>query len=105
MVMKFIPLPWKPELIFTGTSVMGINPETGKFCSHVDFWDSIKKSDYFSLEGLLDVFKQLRIYKTRDLETPKYDILKRTANYEDDLDDGICLGTSLERTRKWRRYR
>ncbi|TQD90494.1 hypothetical protein C1H46_023932 [Malus baccata] len=28
MVMKFIPLPWKPELIFTGTSVMGINPET-----------------------------------------------------------------------------
>ncbi|KAM2419684.1 hypothetical protein ACFXTH_026237 [Malus domestica] len=75
---------------------MGINPETGKFCSHVvgtplsnviicidlDFWDSIKKSDYFSLEGLLDVFKQLRIYKTRDLETPKYDILKKTANYE-----------------------
>ena len=35
MVMKFMPLPWKPELIFTGTSVMGINPETGKFCSHV----------------------------------------------------------------------
>ncbi|KAK9947633.1 hypothetical protein M0R45_003248 [Rubus argutus] len=82
MVMKFIPLPWKPELIFTGTSVMGINPETGKFCSHVDFWDSIKKNDYFSLEGLLDVFKQLRIYKTPDLETPKFEILKRTANYE-----------------------
>ncbi|XP_061992990.1 uncharacterized protein LOC133710870 [Rosa rugosa] len=82
MVMKFIPLPWKPELIFTGTSVMGINPETGKFCSHVDFWDSIRKNDYFSVEGLLDVFKQLRIYKTPDLETPKYEILKRTANYE-----------------------
>ncbi|KAM0974551.1 hypothetical protein ACFX13_017994 [Malus domestica] len=97
MVMKFIPLPWKPELIFTGTSVMGINPETGKFCSHVvgtllsdviltcvdlDFWDSIKNNEYFSLEGLLDVFKQLRIYKTPDLETPKYEILKRTADYE-----------------------
>lgn len=82
MVMKFIPLPWKPELIFTGTSVMGINPETGKFCSHVDFWDSINKNDYFSLEGLLDVFKQLRIYKTPDLETPKFEILKRTASYE-----------------------
>ncbi|XP_068343029.1 uncharacterized protein [Pyrus communis] len=99
MVMKFIPLPWRPELIFTGTSVMGINPENGKFCSHVvgpplsnviicidlDFWDSIKKNDYFSLQGLLHVFKQLRIYKTPDLETPKYDILKRTANYE------VCL--------------
>ncbi|XP_008242705.1 PREDICTED: uncharacterized protein LOC103341005 isoform X1 [Prunus mume] len=82
MVMKFIPLPWKPELVFTGTSVMGINPESGKFCSHVDFWDSIKTNDYFSVEGLLDVFTQLRYYKTPDLETPKYEILKRTANYE-----------------------
>ncbi|XP_031256174.1 uncharacterized protein LOC116128405 isoform X1 [Pistacia vera] len=82
MVMKFVLLPWKPELIFTGTSVMGINPDTGKFCSHVDFWDSIVNNDYFSLEGLWDVFKQLRVYKTPDLETPKYQILKRTANYE-----------------------
>ncbi|KAH9604731.1 hypothetical protein KSS87_013689 [Heliosperma pusillum] len=82
MVMKFMPLPWKPELVFTGTSVMGINPETGKFCSHVDYWDSIKANDYFSLEGLWEVFKQLRMYKTPDLETPKYQILKRAADYE-----------------------
>lgn len=33
--MKFMLLPWKPELVFTGTSVMGVNPENGKFCSHV----------------------------------------------------------------------
>ncbi|KAJ7956629.1 SOUL heme-binding family protein [Quillaja saponaria] len=82
MVMKFMLLPWKPELVFTGTSVMGINPENGKFCSHVDIWDSIKKNDYFSFEGFLDVIKQLRIYKTPELESPKYQILKRTANYE-----------------------
>ncbi|CAK7334822.1 unnamed protein product [Dovyalis caffra] len=59
MVMKFMLLPWKPELVFTGTSVMGINPKTGKFSSHL-----------------------LRIYKTPDLETPRYQILRRTANYE-----------------------
>lgn len=82
MVMRFILLPWKPELVFTGTSVMGINPETKKFCSHIDYWDSIQNNDYFSIEGFLDVFKQLRIYKTPDLETPKYQILKRTATYE-----------------------
>ncbi|GFY96282.1 SOUL heme-binding family protein [Actinidia rufa] len=82
MVMTFVLLPWKPELVFTGTSVMGINPETQKFCSHVDYWDSIKCNDYFSFEGLLDVIKQLRIYKTPDLESPKYQILKRTADYE-----------------------
>ncbi|KAF8406988.1 hypothetical protein HHK36_006109 [Tetracentron sinense] len=82
MVMSFILLPWKPELVFTGTSVMGINPQTQKFCSHVDYWDSIEKNDYFSLEGLWDVVQQLRIYKTPELESPKYQILKRTANYE-----------------------
>lgn len=82
MVMKFVLLPWEPELVFTGTSIMGVNPANGKFNSHVDFWDSIEKNDYFSLEGLKEVFKQLRYYKTPDLETPKYQILKRTANYE-----------------------
>lgn len=82
MVMTFILLPWKPELVFTGTSVMGINPETGKFCSHVDYWDSIKANDYFSTEGLWDMLTQLRMYKTPDLETPEYQILKRAADYE-----------------------
>uniref|UniRef100_A0A2P2M7Q5 SOUL heme-binding family protein n=1 Tax=Rhizophora mucronata TaxID=61149 RepID=A0A2P2M7Q5_RHIMU len=82
MVMTFMLLPWRPELVFTGTSVMGINPKTRRFCSHLDLWDSIKNNDYFSVEGLWDVLKQLRIYKTPELETPKYLILKRTANYE-----------------------
>lgn len=82
MVMKFVLLPWKPELVFTGLSIMGINPETKKFCSHLDIWDSIKNNDYFSLEGLWDFTRQLRIYKTPDLESPKYQILKRTASYE-----------------------
>ncbi|CAF2089787.1 BnaCnng74050D [Brassica napus] len=82
MVMKFSLLPWKPELVFTGLSIMAVNPETKKFCSHLDLWDSISNNDYFSFEGLVDVFTQLRVYKTPDLETPKYQILKRTANYE-----------------------
>lgn len=47
-------LPWKPELIFTGTSVMGINPETGKFCSHVvQFQISSDKME--KLCGLLEI--------------------------------------------------
>ncbi|KAM0043793.1 putative SOUL hem-binding protein [Helianthus debilis subsp. tardiflorus] len=79
MEMTFSLLPRKPVLVFTGTSVMGVNPENGKFCSHVD---SIKNNEYFSTEALMDLIKQLRIYKTPDLETPKYQILKRTATYE-----------------------
>ncbi|GJN38749.1 hypothetical protein PR202_gb27818 [Eleusine coracana subsp. coracana] len=82
MVMKFMLLPWKPELVFTGVSIMGVNPQNLKFNSHVDLWDSIQNNEYFSFEGLSDVFKQLRIYKTPEIETPKYIILKKTANYE-----------------------
>ncbi|MCO5563143.1 hypothetical protein L7F22_016779 [Adiantum nelumboides] len=82
MTMRFALLPWKPELIFTGISVMGINPTTGKFISHVDYWDSIKNNDYFSLEGVTDVLKQLWFYKTPNLETPKYSVLKRANVYE-----------------------
>ncbi|KAK2630723.1 hypothetical protein QOZ80_6AG0544140 [Eleusine coracana subsp. coracana] len=82
MVMKFMLLPWKPELVFTGLSIMGVNPQNLKFNSHVDLWDSIQNNEYFSFEGLSDVFKQLRIYKTPEIETPKYLILKKTANYE-----------------------
>ncbi|KAL0905799.1 hypothetical protein M5K25_024238 [Dendrobium thyrsiflorum] len=82
MVMKFVLIPWKPELVFTGVSIMGVNPENLKFCSHVDLWDSIENNEYFSLEGVVDVARQLRFYKTPDLETPNYEILKRTAQYE-----------------------
>ncbi|KAG0498106.1 hypothetical protein HPP92_002797 [Vanilla planifolia] len=47
-----------------------------------DLWDSIQNNEYFSLEGLLDVVRQLRIYITPDLETPDFLILKRTAKFE-----------------------
>ncbi|KAK7328450.1 hypothetical protein VNO77_22556 [Canavalia gladiata] len=81
--MTYVLLPWKPELVLTGTSVMGVDPENGKFCSHVDYWDSIQKNEYFSFEGLWDIIKQLlMVYKTPELESPKYRILKRTAHYE-----------------------
>ncbi|XP_019159984.1 PREDICTED: uncharacterized protein LOC109156574 isoform X2 [Ipomoea nil] len=82
MVMRFLLLPWQPELVFTGTSVMKVNPETNKFIKHVDYWDSIVSSEFFSIEGLFDVIQQLWFYKTPDLETPSYQILKRTASYE-----------------------
>ncbi|XP_038879856.1 uncharacterized protein LOC120071584 isoform X4 [Benincasa hispida] len=53
-----------------------------KMILHWDLWDSVQNNDYFSIEGLWDVFKQIRFYETPELESPKYQILKRTANYE-----------------------
>jgi hypothetical protein len=82
MTMYFIPLPWRPQLIFTGTSLMTVNEETGKFCRHIDYWDSVQNNEYLSFEAIADLFKQLRIYKTPDLETPQFKTLKRTSMYE-----------------------
>ncbi|CAN1125935.1 hypothetical protein LINPERPRIM_LOCUS4748 [Linum perenne] len=94
MVMRFLLLPWRPELVFTGTSVMGVNPKTGKFCSHVNHWDSVSNSNFFSSEGLWDVIQQMRIYKTPDKDTPKYEVLKRTAVYVRKYDPYMVVETS-----------
>ncbi|XP_026460224.1 uncharacterized protein LOC113361064 isoform X2 [Papaver somniferum] len=80
--MKLMTVPWKPRLVVTGTSIMHINPENHKFCSHVDIWDSIEQNEYFSIEGLMDVIEQLGISMNPDSESPHYQILKRTSDYE-----------------------
>ncbi|EFJ10142.1 hypothetical protein SELMODRAFT_229405 [Selaginella moellendorffii] len=82
MNMTFKLLPWKPVLLITGVSVMGVNLSTGRFRSHVDYWDSVDNNDYFSFEAVMDVLKQMRPFKTPGLETPKYTALKRTKYYE-----------------------
>lgn len=61
MKMYFKLLPWQPELVFTGLSIYGINPATGRFKSHKDVWDSIQDNAYFSREGLLDLLSQVRL--------------------------------------------
>eukprot|EP00958_Prasinococcus_capsulatus_P027262 scaffold5337_cov411-Prasinococcus_capsulatus_cf.AAC.9 len=49
----------------------------------VDRWDSVDDNSYFSVEALQDLVKQLfQIYATPDLETPKYTVLQRNAEFE-----------------------
>lgn len=82
MTMNFWIVLWKPQLNFTGVSIMRVNPATGKFCAHIDRWDSIQNNEYFSIEGAKDVIRQMQYFKQPDLETPKYKVLKRTAVYQ-----------------------
>lgn len=37
-----------------------MNPQTRRFKSHVDKWDSIRNNEYFSFEGVADLLKQAR---------------------------------------------
>ena len=48
-----------PQILFTGTSIMGVNPETGKFNSHIDTWDSVEDQEFLSPEAVKDLISQL----------------------------------------------
>ncbi|QDZ18762.1 SOUL heme-binding protein [Chloropicon primus] len=83
MKMCFRILPWQPDLTFTGTSRYEFDLETEKVVRHSDTWDSIENQEYFSVEGLKDLAKQAtKLEQTPDLDTPKYTVLKRMADYE-----------------------
>lgn len=42
-------------------SILEVNPQTRRFRSHVDKWDSIKNNEYFSFEGVADLLKQVGV--------------------------------------------
>eukprot|EP00884_Botryococcus_braunii_P022101 jgi/Botrbrau1/8575/Bobra.0359s0038.1 len=78
-----IPKYWPAQMLFTGVSILGINPSTGRFNRHIDYWDAIKDQKYFSLEAFGHVLSQLSdVKRTPDLETPSYVVLKKTKHYE-----------------------
>eukprot|EP00208_Stichococcus_sp_RCC1054_P000489 CAMPEP_0206140442 /NCGR_PEP_ID=MMETSP1473-20131121/9492_1 /ASSEMBLY_ACC=CAM_ASM_001109 /TAXON_ID=1461547 /ORGANISM="Stichococcus sp, Strain RCC1054" /LENGTH=369 /DNA_ID=CAMNT_0053534595 /DNA_START=232 /DNA_END=1341 /DNA_ORIENTATION=+ len=75
---------WDPELVFTGVSIMGLNPETGKFKYHIDYWDAIKNQEYLSFEAVKHLFGQLTTLAQapRGLEQPDYTIMRKFADCE-----------------------
>lgn len=89
MSMSLPPLPffWGPQLTFTGTSVMGVDPKTMQVTKHFDTWDAIDQQGFFlstgSPQGVAEVLRQIfDITKQPDLETPDYLVLRRYAEYE-----------------------
>ena len=91
MVMKptFVRLPaiqkfWNPVLTFTGTSIMTVNPATGKFNSHSDTWDAVSNQEFFSLEAFSHMLSQVADLRRvpMDLESPPYTVLLKKASYE-----------------------
>jgi hypothetical protein len=71
------------ELVFTGTSRLGVNPVTDRFCSHIDTWDSISDSaqEYFSVEAFLHMLGQLFSQRSEPGEVlvkrKEYEILRQ----------------------------
>jgi hypothetical protein len=75
---------WNPVLTFTGTSVMGVNPATGKFNSHSDTWDAVSNQQFFSFEAFVHMLGQVSDLRRIPigLESPPYTVLLKKANYE-----------------------
>ena len=63
---------------------MGVNPETGRFNSHVDTWDAIDNQRYLSFEAVGHLMNQLGDLKKapKGLASPLYSVLKKRAMYE-----------------------
>ena len=73
---------WDPRLTFTGTSIMDVDEQSGKFISHVDTWDSLDDSSYFSLPAVAELGAQVFSLGAapKDLWTPPYTLHRRFAN-------------------------
>jgi hypothetical protein len=85
MTLPDVPFFWKPRLTFTGTSVMGLNPDTKRVKTHFDTWDSLGESQGFlnGPGGVAEVLRQVfDLTKAPDIETPRYAVLRRFASYE-----------------------
>jgi len=52
-------VPFLGSLTFTGTSRLGISPESGKFNRHIDTWDAIEDQRYFSIEAFVHMLSQV----------------------------------------------
>lgn len=75
---------WDPTLTFTGTSIMSVNPSTGRFNRHIDTWDAVKDQKYLSFEAVGHLMKQLGDVKKAppNLASPEYTVLKKKKDYE-----------------------
>lgn len=94
-------LPWRPCAAFTGQSDYVVN-DAGKVCRHIDYWDSLPDSAFFSLSAVVDLLAQCRPGRISPLELGGFQLLRRTPvmevrNFEMDAHEGVLLRQTRER--------
>ncbi|PXF46740.1 hypothetical protein BWQ96_03431 [Gracilariopsis chorda] len=77
-----VNFPWRPCISFTGQSDYVVNLSTGKVVEHIDYWDSLDDSSFFSLPAFRDFVYQTRpgVVSLNDLGG--FELLKRTADFQ-----------------------
>mmetsp|Transcript_23421 Transcript_23421/g.47735 ORF Transcript_23421/g.47735 Transcript_23421/m.47735 type:complete len:270 (-) Transcript_23421:21-830(-) len=86
LAMTFKAFPWKPRLLFTGTTKYTISAESGLVTRHEDTWDSIDDNQPVSMEAVLDLIGQMapdlagqgvKIIKRAGVDAAPYSMLRR----------------------------
>lgn len=72
-------VPFLGALTFTGTSRLGVSPDTGKFNRHIDTWDAIENQGYFSIEAFVHMLGQLM--RSQE-DNSSYNVLVKRKEYE-----------------------
>lgn len=70
-------LPWRPQLVFTGQSDYVVDA-SGLVVKHIDYWDSLQDSAFFSVGGLGDLLALCSPGKVSTTECGGFDVLRRT---------------------------
>lgn len=77
--MTFNAVPWHPRVEFTGQSDYVVNLDSGLIVRHVDYWDSLDDSSYFSFPALKDFLSQCAPIKpVPRTAIPPFALLRRT---------------------------
>lgn len=76
-----VNLPWRPTISFTGTSDYVVD-SNGLIVRHVDYWDSLQDSAFFSLPAVLNVILQCRPSTVAPTDLGGFELLRRTATFD-----------------------
>lgn len=88
-------LPWRPCVAFTGQSDYVVD-KRGKVYKHIDYWDSLSDSAFFSLPAVFDLLGQCKPGRISPLELGGFQLLRRTPllqvrKFENKGREGILL--------------
>lgn len=83
LCMTFRLVPWKPRLLFTGLTDYVVDVDSGQIARHIDYWDSLADSSFFSFPALRDFVSMcLPTYPVRFDVVPDFKLLLRTDSFQ-----------------------
>lgn len=81
--MTLAALPWQPRVSFTGQSDYVVDIDTALVVRHIDYWDSLSDSKFFSFPAILDLLSQCRPRSPFGIGlVPSFDLLRRLPSFQ-----------------------